>query len=89
MGAVSGTLAVWGVGGEGGGGGGGKRGPPTVSLQTELELDAGIFSLAFDHHMKLVGSHFINIFSPYVSEHIFEMSRHKTTLILVKHKMFI
>ena len=53
-----GSLAVWGVGGEegeGGGGGRGEGGPPTVSLQSELELDAGIFSLSFDHNMKLVG----------------------------------
>ena len=65
MGDVSGRLALWGVGGGGGGGegerggegrggGGGERGPPTVSLQTELELQSAIFSLAFDHHMKLV-----------------------------------
>ena len=63
VGDVSGRLALWGVGGgegggggggEGEGGGGGERGPPTVSLQTELELQSAIFSLAFDHHMKLV-----------------------------------
>ena len=53
VGSVSGKLALWGVGGEGGG----EKGPPTVSLQTELELNSAIFSLAFDNHMKLVCVH--------------------------------
>ena len=52
VGGVSGRLGVWGVGGEGGG-----EGPPTVSLQSELELDGGIFSLSFDTNMKLVSIH--------------------------------
>ena len=52
VGDVSGRLGVWGVGGEGGG-----EGPPTVSLQSELELDGGIFSLSFDTNMKLVSIH--------------------------------
>ena len=52
VGDVSGRLAVWGVEGEGGGRE--EKSPPTVSLQREIELDAAVFSLAFDHHMKLV-----------------------------------
>ena len=46
VGSVSGRLVVWGVGGEGS--------PPTVSQENELELDGAVFSLAFDHQMKLV-----------------------------------
>ena len=57
VGSVSGRLSVWGVGGEGS--------PPTVSLETEAELDGAVFSLSFDNHMKLVGLHCVIYLASY------------------------
>ena len=52
VGSVSGTLALWGVGSDEGERG--RETAPSLSQQTELKLDAGIFSLSFDQDMKLV-----------------------------------